>query len=214
MTRPVVLVHGFGSSFAHGWVETGWVDILGDSGREVIGVDLLGHGDAEKPHDPAAYADGLMESVRAVLPGESVDAIGFSLGAATLLHLAIEDASRFEKLVVIGIGEHTMRTQSDPEGAGLDARVFGQLIDAERNDPVALEACWKRPHTPLTADALGRVQIPTRVITSDGDVLAGDPQPLADALGNATVKVLRGIDHFQTPRDFGCIDAAIQFLEA
>ena len=195
-------------------VETGWVDILGDVGRTVIAVDLLGHGDAPKPHDPAAYADGLAESVRAILPDESVDAVGFSLGAATLLHLAIEDASRFHRLVLVGVGEHTMRTQSDPSGAALDSRVFAQLIEADRNDPEALEACWKRPHHPLEVDALASVLIPPRVITSDRDELAGSPQPLADALGNADVVVLRGIDHFQTPRDFGCIDAAIQFLDA
>ena len=55
-TQPVVLVHGLGSSFEHGWRSTGWIDLLADADRPVIGVDLLGHGTAETPHDPAAYA--------------------------------------------------------------------------------------------------------------------------------------------------------------
>ena len=53
---PVVLVHGFASSFERNWREPGWVDLLEEEGRSVIGVDLLGHGQAAKPADPAAYA--------------------------------------------------------------------------------------------------------------------------------------------------------------
>src|SRR5687767_14844947 len=73
---PVLLVRGFASSFERNWRETGWADLLGDAGREVIGVDLLGHGSADKPHDPAAYAD-VEADVRAALPDQgSVDAVG------------------------------------------------------------------------------------------------------------------------------------------
>ena len=84
VNTSVVLVHGLGSSFEHGWRAPGWIDLLGDAGRPVIPVDILGHGGAEAPHEPAAYAD-LEQSVIAALPDEPVDAIGFSLGAQLLL---------------------------------------------------------------------------------------------------------------------------------
>ena len=45
-----------------------------------IAIDLLGHGTADKPHDPDAYAD-LEGYVLDRFPDEPVDAIGFSLGA-------------------------------------------------------------------------------------------------------------------------------------
>ena len=51
-----MLVHGFASSFERNWREPGWSDLLSEAGRQVIGVDLLGHGLADKPHDPQAYA--------------------------------------------------------------------------------------------------------------------------------------------------------------
>ena len=35
----------------------GWIDLIGDAGRTVVPVDILGHGTAARPHDPAAYAD-------------------------------------------------------------------------------------------------------------------------------------------------------------
>ena len=42
--QPVVLVHGWGGSFESTWRSSGFADLLEDSGRDVIGVDLLGHG--------------------------------------------------------------------------------------------------------------------------------------------------------------------------
>ena len=87
MAPPVVLVHGWGGSFASTWQDNGFTELLRDAGRTVIGVDLLGHGTAPKPHDPQAYAD-LTTRVVDALPDEPVDAIGFSLGAMTLLRLA------------------------------------------------------------------------------------------------------------------------------
>src|SRR4051794_30474882 len=71
--NPVLLVHGFASSFALNWQESGLSFLLEDAGREVIGVDLLGHGSAPKPHDPAAYAD-LGARVVDMLPDVPVDA--------------------------------------------------------------------------------------------------------------------------------------------
>jgi len=83
-STPVVLVHGWGGSFETTWRRSGFTELLADAGRPVIGVDLLGHGEAPKPHDSAAYAD-LTDRVVGALPDEPVDAVGFSLGAFTLL---------------------------------------------------------------------------------------------------------------------------------
>ena len=89
MSAPVVLVHGFATSSARTWGDNGWLDLLADVGRDPIAVDLLGHGTADKPHDPAAYSE--MESLVAVqLPDAPVDAIGFSLGARVLLTIACD----------------------------------------------------------------------------------------------------------------------------
>jgi pimeloyl-ACP methyl ester carboxylesterase len=221
-SEPVVLVHGLGSSFEHGWRASGWIDLLGDSGRSVIGVDILGHGNAPKPRNPAAYSD-LEASVAARLPDEPVDAIGFSLGAQLLLRLAAADPQRFRRLVLIGVGANALRV--DPtEGLatafeqGVDddnvaARVFLSLAAEAGNDPLAMAACLRRPARPLTTDELRRVTCPVLVILGDKD-FAGPADPLLDALPDARLVTLKGIDHFQSPRDFGCIDAALNFIDA
>ncbi len=221
-TEPVVLVHGVGSSFVHGWRNDGWADLLTDSGREVIGVDLLGHGSAAAPHDPAAYAH-LEQSIAAALPDQPVDAIGFSLGAQLLLRLAAQSPERFGRLVVIGVGENLFRTDpatvladafergADPED--LTAKLFVQVAESAGNDPLAIAACLRRPSEPYTAEEIGKVTCPTLVIIGDRD-FAGPPDPLVDALPDAQLVVLPGIDHFRAPRDFGCIDAALEFIDA
>src|SRR3954449_8157159 len=105
---PVVLVHGWGGSFQSTWQDNGLTELLRDAGRTVIGVDLLGHGTAPKPHDPEAYAD-LTERVVEALPDGPVDALGFSMGAMTLLELAIRQPERISRLVLAGVGANLFR---------------------------------------------------------------------------------------------------------
>lgn len=82
MAPPVLLLHGFATSAKRTWVEPGWVALLNEAGRRVIAPDLLGHGDAPKPHDPAAYAE-VEDLVLADLPPEPVDAVGYSAGGGS-----------------------------------------------------------------------------------------------------------------------------------
>ena len=222
-TAPVLLVHGFASSFERNWREPGWVDLLADAGRSVIEVDLLGHGNADKPHDPAAYAD-LESGVADVLPAEGeVDAIGFSLGARVLLGLASRMPERFGRLVAGGVGTNLL-TAGDHEPVaraieGLEepthplAQAFSRFAQTPGNDPKALAAVMRRPEEPLTAEVLAKVTCPVLLVIGDKD-FAGPPEPLAELLPNVKVTMLRGVDHLGTPGDFGFIDAALGFIEA
>jgi len=224
VTVPVVLVHGWGGSFESTWQRSGFTELLRDAGREVIGIDLLGHGDAPKPHEADAY-DDLGARIAESLPGGPVDAIGFSLGAMTLLRMAIDDPGRFRKLVLAGVGKNVLEPD-DRSGeriaAAIEGRddetdtvygVFAQYAHQPGNDPVALAAIMRRPRSPLTVDHLAAATCDTLVVIGDKD-FAGPGDPLAAALPHATLKVLRNVDHFATPESFGFIDAALEFLDA
>lgn len=220
----MLLVHGFASSFERNWRELGWVDLLADAGREVIPVDLLGHGTADKPHDPAAYAD-LASNVEQALPadGSPVDAIGFSLGARLLLEVAARQPERFAHVVVGGVGDNLFRSHDpEPLAAAVEsgdappggiAHLFVQYAESSGNDRKALAACLRRPEQPLTADQLGRITCPALVVIGDQD-FAGPADPLVDALPDARLVVLRNTEHFGTPKSFGFIDASLEFLGA
>ncbi|MBI2705416.1 MAG: alpha/beta fold hydrolase [Actinobacteria bacterium] len=220
---PVVLVHGFATSAARTWRDNGWIDLLEDAGREVFAPDLLGHGTAGKPHDPAAYDDA-EQLLYDALPDGPLDAVGFSLGAKTLLILASEHPERFGRLVVAGVGANLFRDDNTEliasalEGSAPPddpvARYFLQLSAAPGSDPVALAAHLRRPGGPkLTDEGLARIEAPVLVVLGDRD-FAGPADPLLDRLPNAKLVTLRGVDHFATPKHFGFIDAALDFLEA
>lgn len=222
---PVVLVHGWGGSFVTTWEQSGFAALLADAGRTVVGIDLLGHGTAPKPHDTESYAD-LTERVLDAMPAARVDAIGFSLGAMTLLRLAIAEPNRFRKLVLAGIGrnvferddEATRRIIQAIEGGGDSddnrARLFAQYANSSGNDPVALAAIMRRPPAaPPTAHELARVTCPVLVAVGDQDFVLPADQ-LIDSLPNARLAVLRRTDHFATPESFAFIDAALGFIDA
>ena len=55
---PIVLVHGFASSRSMNWKTPGWFRTLEDAGRQVIALDVRGHGESSKPHDRGLYEEG------------------------------------------------------------------------------------------------------------------------------------------------------------
>jgi pimeloyl-ACP methyl ester carboxylesterase len=222
---PVALVHGFASSYAHGWEHNGWTDLLADGGRKVLRIDLPGHGQSPAATDPAAYADVPGALADAVAPHAPVDAIGFSTGARLLLGLAAEDPARLRKLVVIGVGDNVLRPEDrEPLARALESgadevaaedigvQLFVRLARTAGNDPRALAAFLRRPDRPLTEDDLARVTCPVLVVLGDRDFSAPADR-LVRALPDAELVMLRNVDHFAAPRDFNCINRSLAFID-
>ena len=222
MTRPVVLVPGFATSASRTWADNGWVDLLADIGRTAIALDVLGSGSCEKPHEPEAYSD-FEQHLLDRFPEGQVDAIGFSLGARTLLALAAQHPERFNSLIVAGVGRNLFERDQTGESiaAAIDGtgdtddpivRYFVQLAEAPDQDPLALAAFMRRRGgISITAELLQGITCPVLVVLGDKD-FAGPADPLIDALPNARLVTLRNVDHFATPKDFGFLDAALEFL--
>ncbi|HVC15619.1 MAG TPA: alpha/beta fold hydrolase [Acidimicrobiales bacterium] len=93
----LVLAHGF-TQTSRSWGRFG---ALVGVGRELVRVDLPGHGGSD-----AVRAD-LVESARllaaaASARGEAFDLLGYSLGARVALHAALEPPEGLRRLVLIG----------------------------------------------------------------------------------------------------------------
>ena len=221
-TAPVLLVHGLASNFEHNWRGPGWVDLLEAEGREVIAVDLPGHG--ANPADPATTDP--VEHVAAAISGyDTVDAVGFSAGAATLLRVAAKDPGRFGKLVTIGIGNGTVAPPDPDAGPGVASRLldgsddvlsqmFLRMLQSAGNDLEQVRGFVENGglsrREPLD---LSRITCPTLVVIGDRD-FAAPADELAAALPNSALVNLRGVDHFNAVNDFACIDAVLRFLTA
>jgi len=218
---PIALVHGFASSFDHTWKKNGWLDILGDLGRPIVPVDLLGHGTSPRPTDPAAYSE-VDDLVNRALPDGPFDAVGFSAGASVLLHLAVDHPGRFERLALLGLGDNVfggtdrMLTAEALEGRtgpeDVQGSLFRGLAESAGNDPAALVAFLGRPDRRLTEPEVATVACPVLVVLGDRDFIGGADRLMA-ALPRAELVTLRGVDHFATVSDFGAIDAVMRFLE-
>lgn len=237
--ESVVLVHGWGGSFANTWQRSGFTALLEDGGKSVVGVDLLGHGTAPKPHEPEAYDDltaRVFDAIDAASPDAPVEAVGFSLGALTLLRAAVARPERFSRLVLAGVGQnviardHTGATtiaegleqviesgETSPAAlADMDqtARLFVQYAQQPGNDIVALAAVMRRaPSAELDAAGCAAITCPVLVVVGDQDfVHPGDE--LAAWFPDGRCETLRNVDHFATPEAFGFFDATLEFLDA
>ena len=225
---PVVLLHGWAGSFRETWQSTGIDALLEDGGRSVIGVDLLGHGDADKPHDPEAYAhldQWLLE--RLTDAPAVVDAVGFSLGAVTVLGALIARPDRFGKVVLSGIGNGMLEERGPDDGkkivAALEgtgdtsdpsAQIFANYANAPGKDKAALTAIMKRPRqAPVDVSVLGAIENEVLVVIGEKD-FTFPADRLAAAFPNGRLVVLKNTDHFATPESFTFIDAVLEFLGA
>lgn len=225
-TATVLLVHGWAGSFDRTWKRSGLVDLLADAGRTVLPYDLPGHGTATKSHDPNDYRD-VAGDLLARVGAQSVDAVGFSLGAITLLRALIRSPQSFNKVVLAGIGDgvffphdpaRSERILSGLEGRAepgdVTARIFGKIGNESHNDPLALAAVLRRPREdPMTAEQLATVTNRVLLVLGDKDFSAPADRLVA-ALPNAKLLSLKGIDHFRTPESFEFIDAVLAFLGA
>ena len=221
---PVVLLHGLATSAQRTWVETGWVDLLRDAGREVHAIDLPGHGGT--PPLEGDQWDDIEGWVAERLPDGPLDAIGFSLGSRILLTLAVREPDRFEHLVVSGVGANLFRHDGGSEAlaGGLESagaeddeqplvHHFLELARSSGTDTEAVIGLLRRRIPPLD-DGLHTIGSEILVVLGDGD-FAGPADPLMERLpASARLVTLKGVDHFATPKSMGFLDAGLDFLGA
>ncbi len=222
---PVFLVHGWAGSFQHTWQRSGLVDLLSEAGREVTPYDLPGHGASEKSHDPLHYQDLPRHLIDHVSRHRRVDAVGFSLGAITLLHALVAAPTSFGTVILAGIGDGVFQPheparaerilsglEGRAEAGDLTARLFGKIGNEAHNDPKALAAVLRRPRElPVTGEQLGTIPNPVTIALGTEDFSAPATELVA-GFPNARLVMLKGIDHFRTPESFEFIDLVLDTL--
>jgi len=220
----VLLLHGFASDAKGNWGGPGVIRALVDAGRRVVAPDARGHGSSGKPHDPSAYADGAMvKDAKALLDhlgADRVDVAGYSMGAMVSAYLAT-DEPRIGRLVLGGMGAALVQGRrpgaSDAVADALEAddptaRGFRIFADSTGADRLALAAVQRSNQFTERPD-LSKVTVPTLVLVGDGDDLVGPPQPLADAITGASVKIISG-DHLTAVADPAFPRAIVDFFAA
>ncbi len=97
---PLVLLHGLTMTHEM-W--SAWINELSE-GYKVISIDMRGHGRSTNPKGEFTHKQsasdiyGLLDHLRI----DEFNAMGWSSGAMTLMHMVTSDPSRFQSLVLIG----------------------------------------------------------------------------------------------------------------
>lgn len=222
----VLLLHGIVVDSFINFVRPGVVDALTSKGFRVITLDQRGHGESDKPHDEAAYADGAMiRDAKALLDHLSVQRcafVGYSMGAMVGMEL-IPDEPRIGAAVLGGVGGNTLRrreTDTSPMAHAMltddkstinptvrSFRDFADLIKADKQAIAAAAGGLRRDLDPT------RISVPTLVLCGDNDPLAGDPAELAGKIPGAEVRVVGGT-HLNVVNNPQFHDALVTFLDA
>ncbi|MDP2333221.1 MAG: alpha/beta hydrolase [Reyranella sp.] len=211
--KAIVLVHGFSANRYENWKRMGWYDAIASKGLRGFALDNRGHGESEKPHDPARYGrEAMAGDLFALMDHAGVERahlVGFSMGSHIALTAALVDGGRIDHLVVAGVGARMFDPPRE-EGAMAEAmeaaspdsiadpmlKSFRHFADEQKEDRLALAACSRGARTPLTRDSLTAIRRPTLVVAGARDQLAGPPQGLADTIPGAKAVTLPGCDHF------------------
>ncbi|MGE5501026.1 MAG: alpha/beta fold hydrolase [Ignavibacteriales bacterium] len=160
--RAALLIHGFASNRNEAWKRTGWYAAFERRGQRVVALDLRGHGESGKPHDPAAYGRGRLVAdvieLMDALTLKDVDLFGYSMGARVALKLALEHPERVWNLILGGVGARVFEPSrgGDFMAAAMEAedpdaiaepllKSFRQFADEQGEDRLALAACTRAP---------------------------------------------------------------------
>jgi pimeloyl-ACP methyl ester carboxylesterase len=227
--KPIVLVHGFASSRAQNWRETGWYKTLNDAGYAVTAMDCRGHGESDKPRDDESYGDKMVADIATVMDAaglERADVMGYSMGGILTVSLLMTQPERIRRAVTAGVGEKYFEdsvarrkgiaaalrapdpaTITDPLQKG-----FRDFAAQASKDILALAACMSARRTVYTKEQLGACRAPVLVVDGENDVQSGRPEPLAQAFAVGRAIVVPRRDHMTAVGDKVYKEAVLEFL--
>jgi dipeptidyl aminopeptidase/acylaminoacyl peptidase len=192
----------------------GWYETLNGAGYRVIAMDCRGHGESDKPHDPAAYDHAIMaEDVRG---GDGrgrrgrAFLMGYSMGGFISMHVLMDHPDLLRKVVIGGVArlsiwaaairvarnaiadallEPDKSKIADPGSASF--REFAEQDGKDRQGAGRLHA--RQPQAVLQAGAaeLARSTRPVLVVCGENDALTGPPGPLAAAFADGRAVTVR-----------------------
>lgn len=227
--RPILLIHGFGSSGKVNWIDTGWVETLSGAGYQPITFDNRGHGASRKLYDPQLYfAHEMAKDAKRLLDHLGIaraPVMGYSMGARIAAFLMLQDPEAVSCAVWGGMGGNLVTGLEDSEEiiegltaesleqvTGRVARQFRIFADHNKADRAALAACMINSREPMSADQVARITQPVLVAVGSEDDMAGTADELARMLPHGEAFTIERRDHMRATGDRQFKAAALEFL--
>ena len=170
----LILHHGLFGSGA-GWADFGYVDALKEH-HQLILLDARGHGESDKPHDPAAYDVAHHTSdVQVVMDDLSIrkaDYFGYSMGGWIGFWLARYAPQRFSSFIFAAAHPYAENMQPFRDLMPNSADAFTTMVDqifGSRLTPAS--------RSRLLANDLDALRVLTQDRASNADVLPNMTMP-------------------------------------
>lgn len=227
--KPILLIHGFGSSGKVNWIDTGWVETLVGAGYRPITFDNRGHGASRKLYDAKLYfAHDMAEDARRLLDHLEIErcpVMGYSMGARISAFLALNHPERVSSEVWGGMGMNIVTGLEDSEEiiealtaesleqvTGRTGRQFRIFADHNKADRAALAACMVNSREPMTEAQVRAIRVPVLVAVGETDEMAGPAEPLARLLQAGEAFTIPRRDHMRATGDKAFKQAALEYL--
>jgi pimeloyl-ACP methyl ester carboxylesterase len=225
---PVILIHGYTGSAEGNWFANGVAEALVGKHR-VVAIDCRGHGQSDKPHDPAKYGPRMAKDVIELMDHLKIAKAhvhGYSMGGMITGQLLATHPERFITACFGGSGvpevdpKQQAKVPADTPGPDpQEAEAAGKLRGAPNRDNEALAAVrqypWKegeRPKIDLT-----KIKIPVLAINGEFDRPNAKTHRMQRELANFKSVVLPGKSHLTAimagyiPKEY--IDALVKFID-
>lgn len=228
----VLFIHGFASSGELNWARSRWLKYFTDAGRNVLLIDLPGHGEGPRRNSGSWAPSQIRQALAAIVMDRDegpVDVIGYSLGSRLAWEFAAYNPDLVEHLVIGGPGA------GDPLAAfALDQARANQATGEEINDDYTatiMKIAAAEPSNDLTAlfelieaiksepyDPAAKVPtVPTLLVAGDRDELATTMPHLRRLLKDAgtanEVLWLAGRNHSNAVTSHEFKEKALEFLK-
>ncbi len=234
---PVLLIHGFASSVALNWEQSGWVSTLLESGRRVIAVDLPGHGRSAAPEDVDSYTPSRIRAdllqivtdagARPIAdghPASGLDIVGYSLGSRLAWEFGATQPSLVRRLVLGGPSSRDPLAEFDlpaaqrflADGTPIDDESTAALVTMAQASPGAdmyallslVEGIKEEPFD--AAEAVPRQ--PVLMVAGEKDERVGALEVLRGLAPGAEVVIVPGRNHINVVTARAFKEAALEFL--
>jgi pimeloyl-ACP methyl ester carboxylesterase len=220
---PVVLIHGQGNRIET-WMTSGMLPDLAKDHR-VIALDLRGHGESGKPHEPTAYGPNLGQDVVRLMDHLKIaraHVVAYSAGCSVTVQLLTISPQRFLTATLIaGYGRRLPSwTPAEIETDEAEARDL-ERNPQENNDAAALAAmirAWR--DMVVTAAKVEAIKVPLLAIVGSADPNLAGVQEFKRQKPALEVVVVEGATHGSPGDTRGILrqaqtrDAWRQFLAA
>ena len=157
---------------------------------------------------------------------ETVDVMGYSMGARLTALLGINHPVQTRSLVIAGLAGNmingvrgsdeivaALRAPSLARVKGAQGKAFRAFAEQTGSDLDALAACMSSHRIKVSVEELKKITAPTLVVAGEEDDIAGSVGTLVDAIPYAEGIVLAGKDHMKAVGDKTFKLSVLDFLD-